>query len=145
MDAAGIDGFAPRTADKVGRLLDLMEEMRRHPDLAGKLAIHGGTTTGLFMLEIPRLSVDIDISYIGTLELDEMLEDRPRIERGIEEVARHLGYVMMTPKLGHAGRTFMLQYRGGWGPDHVKIDCVFLNRSPLIVPTVRPCAIRSDA
>lgn len=145
MDTVNTEGFAPRTVDKVERLLDLMEEMGRHPDLKGKLAMHGGTAINLFMLDVPRLSVDIDISYIGAVDRSEMLADRPHIERGIEEVARYLGYDVPSTKSEHAGRTFMLRYRGDWGPDHVKIDCVFLNRSPLVHPAPRACAIRPDA
>ena len=67
MAAIDTNGFQPRTLDKVERLLDLLDEMQRHPDLKGKLAMHGGTAINLFMLDIPRLSVDIDISYVGAL------------------------------------------------------------------------------
>lgn len=144
MGDAIMSEFDPRTVDKVERLLDLLEEMNTHPDLHGKLAMHGGTAINLFMMDVPRLSVDIDISYIGAIERDEMLAERPVIERGIEEVARHLGYDVPPTKSEHAGRTFMLRYLGGWGPDHVKIDCVFLNRSPLSAPTMRRCAIRPE-
>lgn len=114
MGAASMNEFAPRTADKVERLLDLMEEIERHPDLVGKLAMHGGTAINLFMLDAPRLPVDIDVSYIGAVERDEMMAERPRIERGMEEVARHLGYAVTPAKTGHAGRTFILQYRSDW-------------------------------
>ena len=145
MGAVSMEGFAPRTVDKVERLLDLMEEMGRHPDLAGRLAMHGGTAINLFMLDVPRLSVDIDVSYVGAVSRDEMLAERPRIERGIEEVARYLGYDVPPTRSEHAGRTFMLCYRGDWGPDHVKVDCVFLNRSPLVPPAARPCAVRPNA
>ena len=140
-----MEGFAPRTVDKVERLLDLMEEMGRHPDLKGRLAMHGGTAINLFMLDVPRLSVDIDVSYVGTVGREEMLAERPRVERAIEEVARYLGYDVPPARSEHAGRTFMLRYRGDWGPDHVKVDCVFLNRSPLVPPGARPCAVRPDA
>lgn len=68
-------GFQPRTIDKVERLLDLVDEMQRHPDLKGKLAMHGGTAINLFMLDVPRLSVDIDVSYIGALSREEMLAE----------------------------------------------------------------------
>ena len=136
--------FSPRTVDKVERLLDLMEEMSRHPDLKGRLAMHGGTAINLFMLDAPRLSVDIDISYVGAVDRDEMLAERPRIENAIEEVARYLGYDVPPTRSEHASRTFMLRYRGDWGPDHVKVDCVFLNRSPLVPPVPRPCAVRPD-
>lgn len=74
-----------------------------------------------------------------------MLAERPRIEHGTEEVARHLGYDATPTRPEHAGRTFMLCYRGDWGPDHVKVDCVFLNRSLLVAPGPRPRAVRPDA
>ena len=44
MAAIDTSGFQPRTLDKVERLLDLLDEMQRRPDLKGKLAMHGGTT-----------------------------------------------------------------------------------------------------
>lgn len=110
-------GFQPRTIDKVERLLDLVDEMQRHPDLKGKLAVHGGTAINLFMLDVPRLSVDIDVSYIGALSREEMLAERPAIERAVEEVGRGQGYSVSSSDGGHAGRTFVLQYRGDWGAD----------------------------
>jgi hypothetical protein len=84
MDIMSTDEFEPRTVDKVERLLDLLDEMERHPSLKGKLALHGGTAINLFMLDVPRLSVDIDVSYIGSVSREDMLADRPRIEGGIE-------------------------------------------------------------
>jgi hypothetical protein len=145
MDQLDLAGFQPRTIDKVERLLDILEEIDRHPDLCGKLAMHGGTAINLFMLNTPRLSVDIDISYVGALEKSTMLEERPIIERAIEEVASGLGYSVSGNEGGHAGRTFMLRYAGEWGSDHVKIDCIYMNRSPLISPTLRACKIRPEA
>ena len=88
MGSVDASGFQPRTLDKVERLLDLLEEMQRHPDLKGKLAMHGGTAINLFMLDVPRLSVDIDISYVGALAREEMLAERPSVERGIQEVGK---------------------------------------------------------
>ena len=144
MGAVDTNGFQPRTLDKVERLLDLLEEMQRHPDLKGKLAMHGGTAINLFMLNVPRLSVDIDISYVGSLSREEMLAERPFIERGIEEVGKAQGYDVSASEGGHAGRTFVLRYRGDWGPDHVKIDCIYMNRSPLLPVRTKSCPIRPD-
>ena len=144
MAAIDTSGFQPRTLDKVERLLDLLDEMQRHPDLKGKLAMHGGTAINLFMLDIPRLSVDIDISYVGALARDDMLRERPSIERAIEEVGRGQGYDVSAGDGGHAGRTFVLRYRGDWGTDHVKIDCIYMNRSPLFPIRPRSCPLRPD-
>ncbi len=84
MALVDMDGFQPRTVDKVERLLDLLEEMDRHPALRGRLAMHGGTAINLFMLDMPRLSVDIDVSYIGSPDRERMLAERPDIENGKE-------------------------------------------------------------
>ena len=138
-------GFSPRTADKVERLLDLLQEMGDHPLLRGKLALHGGTALNLFMLDIPRLSVDIDVSYVGALGKDEMLAERPLIEQSIREAARAQGYSVSGGEGGHAGRTFVLNYRSRWGPDLVKVDCVYLNRSPILPLAERTTPLRPSA
>lgn len=145
MDIMSTDEFEPRTVDKVERLLDLLDEMERHPSLKGKLALHGGTAINLFMLDVPRLSVDIDVSYIGSVSREGMLADRPRIEAGIEAVAQALGYAVEAHPGGHAGRTFLLRYRGDWGVDHVKVDCIYMNRSPILPPIVRETPVRPGA
>ena len=143
MDYALVREFPPRTLDKVERLLDLLAELGEHPMLKDKLALHGGTAINLFMLDIPRLSVDIDLSYVGSVDRDAMLADRPVVERSITEVARAQGYVVSGAQGGHAGRTFVLNYRSQWSADHIKIDCIYMNRSPLMPiehksPNIRP-------
>lgn len=87
MDNALVREFPPRALDKVERLLGLLGELGDHPFLKDKIALHGGTAINLFMLDAPRLSVDIDLSYVGALDRDEMLAERPIVERSIDEVA----------------------------------------------------------
>lgn len=139
------DEFEPRTVDKVDRLLDLLDEMERHPSLKSKLALHGGTAINLFMLDVSRLSVDIDVSYIGSVSREGMLINRPHIEEGIEAVARALDYAVEAHLGGHAGRTFLLRYRGDWGVNHVKVGCIYMNRSPILPPVVRETPVRPGA
>ena len=97
------------------------------------------------MLDVPRLSVDIDISYIGEVSREGMLAERPSIESGIEAVARARGYAVEPSEGGRAGRTFMLRYRGDWGVDHVKVDCIYMNRSPILEPVMRETPVRPGA
>lgn len=120
MDIMSTDEFEPRIVQEVEHLLGLLDEMERHPALKGKLALHGGTAINLFMLNVPRLSVGIDVSYIGCVSRDGMIADRPRIEEGIENVDRALDYAVETHPGGHAGHTFLLRYRGDWNVDRVK-------------------------
>lgn len=144
MDFVSTDSFQPQTLDKVDRLFDVLDEMDRHPLLHGKLAMHGGTAINLFMLDIPRLSVDIDVSYIGAIDRGEMLAERPLIEQAIEEVGRELGYSVASKDGGHAGRTFTFGYAANWGTDIVKVDCIYLNRSPLLAPAYRTSPYRPE-
>jgi len=134
--------FPDRTLDKVNRLLGVLEELGRHPALKGKLCMHGGTALNLFMLKAPRLSVDIDLSYIGSVDKAQMLAERPAIENALEEVIAFSGYTASGGEGNHAGRTIHLRYRGDWGSDQIKIDLIYLNRAPLIQPLPRPCYLR---
>ncbi|MCL2883079.1 MAG: nucleotidyl transferase AbiEii/AbiGii toxin family protein [Coriobacteriia bacterium] len=140
--AIDLQGFQDRTLDKVNRLLGLLEELGRQPALKGKLCMHGGTAINIFMLEAPRLSVDIDMSYIGAVDRGEMLAERPFVEKAVEEAITFSGYTSSGGRGDHAGRTFHLRYMGSWGPDQIKIDLIYLNRAPLIAPQLRPCCLR---
>ena len=135
-------GFQAQTLDKVERLMDLLAELKRHPDLEDKLCMHGGTAINLFMLDVPRLSVDIDLSYIGATEREKMLADRPSVEAKIETVANYAGYTVSSGKEEHAGKTFRLRYKGDWGSDQIKIDVIYLNRTPLLVPEFKTSYLR---
>lgn len=54
-------GFRVDMLEKVVRLLGVLESVRDHPFLKGKLALKGGTALNLFVFDVPRLSIDIDL------------------------------------------------------------------------------------
>jgi predicted nucleotidyltransferase component of viral defense system len=66
-------GFRVDVLEKVARLLGLLDALRSHPFLEKRLVLKGGTALNLFMFEVPRLSVDIDLNYIGSADRQEML------------------------------------------------------------------------
>ena len=70
-------GFKAEMVEKVLHLLNLLNALNSHPFLKGKWTLKGGTALNLFMFDLPRLSVDIDLNYIGALNRVEMLADRP--------------------------------------------------------------------
>ena len=43
-------------------LVRLLEAVRTHPFLGPRMALKGGTALNLFVLDLPRLSVDIDMN-----------------------------------------------------------------------------------
>jgi len=61
-------GFQADNLEKVLRLRELLNELQRHSFLLGKLALKGGTALNLFYLGLKRLSVDIDLNYIGHVD-----------------------------------------------------------------------------
>lgn len=75
------------------RLLGLLEGFRSHPFLEDRFALKGGTALNLFIFDVPRLSVDIDLNYLGATEREVMLAQRiathPMLEWKAENVRQH--------------------------------------------------------
>lgn len=61
---AAAAGFRPESLEKVLRLNELLEGLRQHPFLKSRLALKGGTALNLFVFDLPRLSVDLDLDYM---------------------------------------------------------------------------------
>jgi predicted nucleotidyltransferase component of viral defense system len=66
--------------------MSILDGINTHPFLKNRLVLKGGTALNLFFFEVPRLSVDIDLNYVGKTERQEMLLERPEVERALESV-----------------------------------------------------------
>ena len=64
---AGITGFRPEVFEKVHHLLNLLEAINQEEFLRDRLALKGGTALNLFLFDLPRLSVDIDLNLFKSL------------------------------------------------------------------------------
>lgn len=127
--------FQPDPLEKVLRLLELLEGLGRHPFLRGRLALKGGTALNLFLAELPRLSVDIDLNYIGAVERATMLAERPSVERAVADVCGRLGLSVRRVPGEHAGGKWRAAYaRAGGGSGTLELDLNFLLRRPLFEP-----------
>jgi len=60
-ETAATLGFRPDSLEKVFRLLSLLETLRSNAFLRPRVALKGGTALNLFLFDVPRLSVDIDL------------------------------------------------------------------------------------
>jgi hypothetical protein len=131
--AAAETRFPAETLEKVARLGELVVEIGRHPLLGRSLALKGGTALNLLADVPPRLSVDLDFNFVGALDRDEMLRQRPEIEASVERISRALGYRIQRSREEHAGRKLFLGYRDLYeAPNRIEIDLNFLNRQPLL-------------
>jgi len=76
--------------------------------------------------------VDLDYNYVGHVERELMLEDRPRVEEAVAEVARRRGYAVQQSADAFAGRKLYLRYRSVLGqPERIEVDLNYLFRVPI--------------
>ncbi len=129
---ANSTGFRPEVLEKVYHLLTLLNELCQHPFLKDRFALKGGTALNLFLFSLPRLSVDIDLNYIGAISRDEMLKDRPQVEAAIEAVCQRANFQIRRVPNEHAGGKWLLRYQSALGQmGNLHIDINFLLRLPL--------------
>ena len=129
---ARAEGFSERVVEKVLQLMHLLSALNSHPRLRGKWALKGGTALNLFVLRYPRLSVDIDLNYIGALDREDMLEDRPRVERAAQAVFSREGFTVRRAPDEHAGGKWRLGYVSYTGqPAILEVDLNYMYRQPL--------------
>jgi predicted nucleotidyltransferase component of viral defense system len=131
-------GFRPEILEKVSLLLRLLEGFQAHPFLKGRLALKGGTALNLFEFNVPRLSVDIDLNYIGAIELENMRAERPKIERAVKAVCERDGLSVRRLPSDHAGGKWRLTYQSAVGETGtLAVDVNYMFRIPLWAPVVR--------
>lgn len=69
-------GFIGSNIEKVIRLLDVLRFIGSELDPEHKkLALKGGTAINLLYMGLPRLSVDIDLDYIESLDKEKAIRD----------------------------------------------------------------------
>ena len=66
-------GFRPEIMEKVWHLMAILNGISIHPFLKDRLVLKGGPALNLFFFDLPRLSVDIDLNYVGKYSREEML------------------------------------------------------------------------
>ena len=135
---ADTTGFDAVQLEKVIRLRQLLIEFRKHPFLRERLVLKGGTAVNLFYLELPRLSVDIDLNYIGQLNRDEMQRERPEVVKATEQISLGLGYKLQRGADDYALTEWFLTYQNHAGSfDQIQIEINFLMRACALAPQLR--------
>jgi predicted nucleotidyltransferase component of viral defense system len=130
--AAAESGFPAESYEKVHILVRLLQGVRAHPFLGPRMALKGGTALNLFVFDLPRLSVDIDLNYVGAADRETMLAERPRVEQGIQQVAGREGLNVRRVPDEHAGGKWRLTYTSASGrPGTIEVDVNFMLRTPL--------------
>lgn len=133
---ATVTGFRVEILEKVAQLLDLLHGFDRHLYLNGRFALKGGTALNLFIFDVPRLSIDIDLNYVGQIDREAMLAERPKVERALKAVCERAGIVIDRVPGAHAGGKWRLRYESVDGQGaNLALDVNYMLRAPLWNPT----------
>ncbi len=129
---ANESGHQPGTLEKVLRLLDLLQEIALDRILADRLALKGGTALNLFHLGLDRLSVDIDLNYVGALDRAAMEAERPDVDTALNRLLTSQGYSIRHRPDEHAGGKWLARYASALGGNAtLEIDINYMARQPL--------------
>jgi len=133
LQQAKIYNYKPEILEKVYWLLTTLEQFASVPYLRDRLVLKGGTALNLFHFEeIPRLSVDIDLNYIGQLELAKMQEERPIINDAIQQIFRQNQFILSRNPNNHAGGKMVWRYPSALGQmGNLEVDLNYMYRQPL--------------
>lgn len=131
-------GFVRDTFEKVCRLTDVLKFFEGDDMLSEYLALKGGTAINLTILDLPRLSVDIDLDFRADMSREEMLEVRKTLTSRIGKYMEAGGY-RLSPKSKnhHALDSFVYEYGNAGGmKDNLKIEINYMLRCH-VLPVVR--------
>jgi predicted nucleotidyltransferase component of viral defense system len=129
---ANATGFKMEHLEKVFLLMNLLSDFATFPQLKDKLALKGGTALNLFIFDLPRLSIDIDLNYIGNIDRDAMLIERPQIQSTITAICERNRLILDRNPKRHAGGKMIWRYPSSLGQmGNLEIDLNFMFRVPL--------------
>jgi predicted nucleotidyltransferase component of viral defense system len=133
MSQARAGGYKPEMLEKAYRLLDVFQQIMAVPFLQERLVLKGGTALNLFCFEkLPRLSVDIDLNYIGALDREKMLEEKPLIVDAVGQIMSQNQFERHRAPMKHAGGKMVWFYPSLLGQrGSLEIDINFMYRQPL--------------
>ena len=125
-------GYQADTVEKVMRLLDLLQEIARDRILSERLVLKGGTALNVFHLGLDRLSVDIDLNYIGALDRAAMETERPTLEGSLNRLLASQGYAIRRQPDEHAGGKWIMRFSSALGGNKtLELDINYMARQPL--------------
>jgi predicted nucleotidyltransferase component of viral defense system len=130
-------GFKADSLEKVYRMMTILSRIGEISDLTDRLALKGGTAIQGLYFGFKRLSVDIDLNYVGSVEKEQMLREREEIRNDLLYLFKDLGYFADKPNKMYAEEQFNLHFKNcGGGTDRLKLEINYLERLP-VIGTVR--------
>lgn len=126
-------GFIKETLEKVLRLAEVLKFLNADSVIGGKLALKGGTAINLTAVELPRLSVDIDLDLAKNVAREELPEVKEKIGKRLTDYMFQEGYSLIDTREYFALTSFVFGYINCAGNrDNIKVEINFLDRCHIL-------------
>jgi len=125
--------FRPETVEKVLHLIEILQRLDRHEVTSSAWVLKGGTALNLFHLDAPRLSVDVDINFVGVEDVEALPQARESFERALVSCCERAGCAVKRAPTEHAGGKFRLRFASTLGgTQNLEVDVSYVARLPLL-------------
>jgi len=130
--------FNINMCEKVLRLFSILDFLNNN-EFTNLLALKGGTAINLFMLNLPRLSVDIDLDFTLSTNRNDMLSYREKIDSLIRNFMENEGYNLSNKsKFVHTLDSYVYSYTTtSGGTDILKIEINYSNRVHILKTNIK--------
>ena len=108
--------------------------MNNDPDLKGKLALKGGTAINLTSVDLPHLSVDIDLDFTENLSKEEIEKEKSKLSKRLTDYMWQEGYLLNAePRRHYALASYSFAYINNAGNrDSIKVEINFMDRCHIL-------------
>ena len=121
--------FIKDTLEKVLRLSEILKFLNSDVVFKDKLVLKGGTAINLTAVELPRLSVDIDLDFIVNVGKEELPEIKEKFKKRLTDYMWQEGYSLADSRDHFALTSFLFYYVNNAGNrDNIKVEINFLDR-----------------
>ena len=133
-ELSGKTNFIKDNLEKVLRLAEILKFLNTDNLFKGKLALKGGTAINLTAIELPRLSVDIDLDFTENLSKDEIVEVKSKFTKRLTDYMWQEGYsLLQSPREHYALLSFVFNYVNSAGNrDNIKVEINFMDRCHIL-------------
>ncbi len=126
--------FIRDNLEKVLRLSEILKFLNNDNIFKNKLALKGGTAINLTAVELPRLSVDIDLDFTENLSKEKIKETKEIFTKRLLDYMWQENYTLsVSSKEHYALLSFTFNYINNAGNrDNIKIEINFMDRCHIL-------------
>ena len=126
--------FIKDNLEKALRLSEILRFLNNEPNLKGKLVLKGGTAINFTSVDLPRLSIDIDLDFTELLSKEEIEKEKNKLSKRLTDYMWQEGYSLNAePRRHYALLSFSFAYINNVGNrDSVKVEINFMDRCHIL-------------